>query len=130
MKSKRWPLVCVLVGLVAPGCSDDEAPPAACALPEAPRFDFTEIALEEDKSNEQCPEIAPSALDTDALSEQGVCEQTIVDCIIRLTCDYEGLTINGRMAEANGGLSGRFDIESPVTCLYAVKAKWKEPDGG
>lgn len=130
MKVESWWVLCVFMGAAALGCSDDAGPPASCTLPSTPRFDFTEIDLEEKRSNAACPEIAPSALDTDELSERGVCEQTIVDCVVRLTCDYEGLTIKGRMGESNGGLSGRFDIESPVTCVYAVKAKWKETDGG
>jgi hypothetical protein len=131
VKSKRWWLVrCVVVGVSLFGCSDDQEPAVACTLPETPRFDFTAVELDVDKSNAQCPLIAPSSLDTETLAEEAACEQAIVACVIELNCDYEGLSIHGRMAESNGGLAGRFDIETPVTCLYSVKAKWKGPDGG
>lgn len=134
MKSKRavvclW-TVSLAVSVTGFGCSAEPAPSPECSLPEAPRFDFTEVDLDEARSNAGCPEIAPDSLDTDALAEQGLCEQAIVDCVIELTCDYEGLAIHGRIAESDGALVGRFDIESPVTCLYSVKAEWKVSDGG
>ncbi len=116
--------------LAASGCGSGEEAPSVCTLPDAPRFDFTEIELDAPKSNPDCPEIAPSALNTDALAEQGVCEQTIVDCVIELDCDYEGVAILGRMVESDGQLVGRFNIETPLTCVYSVEAKWKQADGG
>lgn len=128
--SKRWLFLYVFSGVAVSSCGDEAAPPVECSLPESPRFDFTEITLDADKSNRECPEIAPSALDTDALEAQGVCERAVVDCVIELTCDYEGLVIHGRMKEGSQGLVGRFDIETPVTCLYDVKATWKQDDGG
>jgi hypothetical protein len=113
------------------GCGDSEAPPGECSLPEEPRFDLTEVTLDVDRSNDQCPTIAASALDTDALAEQGDCEQVVVDCVIELTCDYEGLTIKGRLAEREGKLVGRFDVEQPLICIYAIQAKWQtSTDGG
>lgn len=118
----------VVFGLVTLGCGEES--PTQCNLPEPARFDFTEVKLETSKSNANCPTIAPSALDTDVLSEQNVCEQDIVDCEVQLTCDYEGLAIHGRVVESEGRPVGQFYTEAPITCLYAVKGKWKKPDDG
>lgn len=115
------------------GCGDPEASPAACSLPAEPEFDFTKVDLDTDRSNANCPVIAASALDTSALAEQQRCEQAINNCVIELSCDYEGLTIQGRLAERESGLVGRFDVESPFVCIYSVQAKWKSAstaDGG
>lgn len=118
----------VVFGLVTLGCGEES--PTQCNLPEPARFDFTEVKLETSKSNANCPTIAPSALDTDVLSEQNVCEQDIVDCEVQLMCDYEGLAIHGRVVESEGRPVGQFYTEAPITCLYAVKGKWKKPDDG
>lgn len=113
------------------GCGDKEAPAGECALPEEPRFDLTRVTLDGDRSNDQCPAIAAEAFDTDALAEQGDCAQVVVDCVIELTCEYEGLTIYGRLAEREGELVGRFDVEQPLVCIYSVEAEWQTVfDGG
>lgn len=121
----------VLGVILTAGCGSEPAAPAEeCSLPDDPHFDFTKVTLDADKSNKDCPEIDAALLDADALAEQGSCEQSIVDCVIELNCDYEGFAIHGRMIESGDGLTGRFDIETPVTCLYTVKAKWKASDAG
>lgn len=128
------PLICsttLLLNLwLISACGGTETPPPECTLPNEPLFDVTEVKVDEAKSNDDCPDIAAADLDTQALQQQGLCEQKVDDCIIVLTCDYEGLTIRGRLAERDGALVGRFDIEQPITCVYSVKGEWQDDDGG
>jgi hypothetical protein len=126
-----------MLGLLAAAlhvaCSDPEAQPGECSLPAEPEFDFTEVDLDTERSNVNCPEIAASALDTTVLAEEQRCEQAINNCLLELSCDYEGLTIEGRLAEREGGLVGRFDVETPIVCIYSVRAEWTSgtvADGG
>lgn len=110
--------------LLAAACGTPSSEPAECTLPEDDRFRLTDVELDTSRSNRACPEFVASEWDTRALIDQGLCEREIVDCVVELTCIYDGFEVYGRFGDRQGRVVGRLEVESPFACIYAAEGEW------
>ena len=116
-------LSAVLGGLGA-GCADASPESDECTLPAEPEFEITNVELQADLSNSDCPSLDGATLDAQLLNEE-VCEQRVEECSVVLDCEAESITVNGKLYEKEARLRGRIDVRTPLVCVYFVTAEFQ-----
>ena len=119
--------------IAAAACAGDpptqvsNGPDAAseCLFNEDSRLLFTEVERADDLSNALCPELTPDTLNgqVDAASGEA-CEVTPkAGCSADVQCQFLGtFNVSGSVTEVVDVLEGRFEVTTPVMCVYFVTA--------
>jgi hypothetical protein len=115
------------------GCASDpptqvpNGPDAAgeCLFNEDSRLVFTEVERADDLSNVLCPELTPDTLNgqVDAASGEACDVTPTAGCSADVQCQFLGtFNVTGSVTEVGDVLEGRFEVTTPVMCVYFVTA--------